>query len=244
MPLQWTQLPGDPRRCRHALGSDERTRVAERRVWTAGPIRAIPAGVAGLRVCGRRRPGHPNVLPCRRRETPRASAWRATGRRPQAETARPRSSPADGRYVTFFSASADLVSGDTNGVEDCFVHDRETGMTERVSVASDGGQAGGASTDPSISGDGRYVAFHSYATTLVAGDTNGAADIFVRDRETSTTVRVSVTTSGTQTAAGESDTRPYLMMAAMWRSGPRPPRWWRGTPTACGTSSSTIARPA
>ncbi len=111
---------------------------------------------------------------------------------------------ADGMYVTFFSASVDLVPGDTNGVEDCFVHDRQTGMTERVSVASDGGQAGGASTDPSISGDGRYVAFHSYATTLVAGDTNGAADIFVRDRETSTTVRVSVTTSGTQTAAGDS----------------------------------------
>jgi Tol biopolymer transport system component len=89
---------------------------------------------------------------------------------------------ADGRYVAFDSASAVLVSGDSNGLADIFVHDRETGQTTRVSVASDGAQGNGDSVHASISADGRYVAFHSYANTLVPGDSNNFADVFIYDR--------------------------------------------------------------
>jgi Tol biopolymer transport system component len=107
----------------------------------------------------------------------------------------------DGRYVAFMSSAADLVDGDTNQAWDVFVHDRQTGTTERVSVATDGGRTGGeqgngVSRDPSISGDGRYVAFASAATALVDGDTNGVWDVFVHDRQTGATERVSVATGG------------------------------------------------
>jgi Tol biopolymer transport system component len=99
---------------------------------------------------------------------------------------------ADGRYVAFSSAAATLVSGDTNGFSDVFVHDRDTGKTERVSLRSDLLEAtGGDSVAPSISANGRFVAFASSATNLVANDTNGVSDIFVRDRDTSLTTRVS-----------------------------------------------------
>ncbi|MEO6709497.1 MAG: calcium-binding protein [Planctomycetota bacterium] len=105
---------------------------------------------------------------------------------------------ADGRYVAFESASSFLVSGDTNLVNDAFVHDRQTGATERVSVTSAGVQGNSGSLETAISGDGRYVAFESYANNLVPGDTNGAVDVFLRDRLNATTERLSVTTSGLQ----------------------------------------------
>src|SRR5207247_262593 len=111
---------------------------------------------------------------------------------------------ADGRFLAFDSAAADLVAGDTNRVSDVFVHDRQTGTTERVSVASDGAQGNGSSGllsfafPPALSADGRFVAFVSFATNLVAGDTNGATDVFVHDRQTGTTERVSVASDGTQ----------------------------------------------
>jgi Tol biopolymer transport system component len=105
---------------------------------------------------------------------------------------------ADGRYVAFQSTASDLVGGDTNGVSDVFVRDRVAGTTQRVSVDSGGAQADGGSYLPSISADGRYVAFLSYATNLVGGDTNGISDIFVRDRQSGTTERVSVGPSGAQ----------------------------------------------
>jgi Tol biopolymer transport system component len=103
---------------------------------------------------------------------------------------------ADGRYVAFLSAATNLVAGDTNGSWDIFVRDRETGTTERVSVATGGGEGNSDSSDPSMTPDGRYVAFRSYASNLVAGDTNGQQDIFVRDRVGGTTERVSVATGG------------------------------------------------
>jgi Tol biopolymer transport system component len=105
---------------------------------------------------------------------------------------------ADGRYVAFQSYASNLVPGDTNGVLDVFVHDRLTGQTTRVSVASDGAQGNGDSECPSISADGRYVAFQSYASNLVPGDTNLVRDIFVHDRLTGQTTRVSVASDGTQ----------------------------------------------
>jgi len=103
---------------------------------------------------------------------------------------------ADGRFVGFYSLASNLVPGDTNGVEDVFVHDRLTGQTTRVSVASDGTQGNGPSWGPSISADGRFVAFESRASNLVPGDTNDTTDVFVHDRLTGQTMRVSVASDG------------------------------------------------
>ncbi len=105
---------------------------------------------------------------------------------------------ADGRYVAFASYANNLVAGDTNNSWDVFVHDRQTGETSRVSVASDGPQGNDYSVGPSISADGRYVAFASYADNLVAGDTNSEYDIFVHDRQAGETSRVSIASDGTQ----------------------------------------------
>jgi extracellular elastinolytic metalloproteinase len=111
---------------------------------------------------------------------------------------------ADGRFVAFTSDSPDLVPGDMNGVSDVFVHDRTTGATERVSVGGSGKQGNRASRLPAISGDGRFVAFESGASNLVPGDGNGVVDVFVRDRETGATERVSVDSAG-QEGDGRSD---------------------------------------
>ena len=108
----------------------------------------------------------------------------------------------DGRWIVFESDATDLVRGDTNGVTDVFVRDRHRGSTERVSVDSGEHEANGASSDPVVSSDGRYVAFTSDADNLVAGDTNHWSDVFVRDRLKGTTVRVSVATGGGQGSEG------------------------------------------
>jgi Tol biopolymer transport system component len=105
---------------------------------------------------------------------------------------------AHGRYVAFQSEASNLVARDTNGQPDVFVRDRLTGTTERVSVASNGGQGSGDSGFPTISADGRYVAFYSSASNLVARDTNDETDVFVRDRIAGTTRRVSLTSDGRQ----------------------------------------------
>ncbi len=98
----------------------------------------------------------------------------------------------DGRYVSFISASSTLVSGKTTTIPDVFIRDLQTGTTERVSLSSAGVQGNSSSFVSSLSDDGRYVAFRSNATNLVGSDTNGDYDIFVRDRQTDTTLRVSV----------------------------------------------------
>ena len=96
---------------------------------------------------------------------------------------------ADGRYVAFHSYSANLVGGDTNNEYDVFVHDRQSGVTERVSIATGGGQGDGSSSDPAISADGRYVVFNSHSTNFVSGDTNNKYDVFVHDRQSGSTER-------------------------------------------------------
>lgn len=101
---------------------------------------------------------------------------------------------ADGLHVVFSSEAAGLVPGDTNGFADVFVHDRRDGTTSLVSVAADGEPGDGGSGYPSISSDGRYVAFWSAATNLVPGDTNDCADLFLHDRWNGTTSRVIVAT--------------------------------------------------
>jgi Tol biopolymer transport system component len=105
---------------------------------------------------------------------------------------------ADGRYVTFISDAPNLVAGDTNDNDDLFVRDVQSGTTTRVNVGAGGVQSNGAAVTATISGDGRYIAFVESATNLVAGDTNGQLDVFVRDRQTATTTRVSVATGGAQ----------------------------------------------
>jgi Tol biopolymer transport system component len=105
---------------------------------------------------------------------------------------------ANGRFVVFVSGASNLVAGDSNDAEDVFVRDLATGITERVSVSSDGTQANSGSFGGTISADGRVVAFTSYATNLVVGDTNGRRDVFVRTRTTGRTQRVSVSSKGAQ----------------------------------------------
>jgi Tol biopolymer transport system component len=104
----------------------------------------------------------------------------------------------DGRFVAFDSSATNLVPGDTKHNQDVFVRDRVAGTTERLSVSSTGEEGKGDSVNPSISGDGRFVAFESAAWNLVADDTNSASDVFVHDRQTGTTTRVSVSGSGDQ----------------------------------------------
>ncbi len=105
---------------------------------------------------------------------------------------------ANGRYVVFQSTATNLVAGDSNGASDIFVYDRDSDTTTRVSLATGAGQANGGSYAASISADGRYVTFHSTASNLVTGDSNGAADVFVYDRQTGTTTRISTSDAGTQ----------------------------------------------
>ena len=118
----------------------------------------------------------------------------------------------DGRYVVFQSRASDLVGGDTNRVNDIFVHDRTSGRTDRVSMTSTGGEANcipdgeggclGGCTEPAISADARYVSFAATSSNLVPGDTNHMEDIFLRDRRTGQTFRISVSVAGQQVKLG------------------------------------------
>jgi Tol biopolymer transport system component len=116
-----------------------------------------------------------------------------------------------GRYVAFVSAATNLVAGDGNGFTDVFVHDRDVDgngiydeagwiSTIRVSVDSAGAEGNNNSNFPSISGDGRYVAFESDADNLlgVGNDNNGSTDVFVHDLQTGETTRVSVDLAGAE----------------------------------------------
>ena len=122
-------------------------------------------------------------------------------------------------FVAFDSSSSNLIVGDTNGASDVFL--RETCLaastnclpsTSRVSVASDGTEGNGGSGSPSVSADGRFVAFVSGATNLVTGDTNNLSHIFVRDTChgvatgcTPSTTRVSVASDGTEADGASSE---------------------------------------
>jgi Tol biopolymer transport system component len=105
---------------------------------------------------------------------------------------------ADGRLVVFQSSASNLVAGDDNSARDIFVHDLNTQQTTRVSVASNRTEANGSSSVATLSGDGRFVAFGSTVTNLVSGDINGLEDVFLHDRTTGTTMRVSESLAGVQ----------------------------------------------
>ncbi|MCH8805675.1 MAG: PD40 domain-containing protein [Planctomycetes bacterium] len=105
---------------------------------------------------------------------------------------------ADGRYVAFDTTSSTLVERDTNFTRDVFVHDNVTGVTERVSVTWRGAQTLAHSYEPSLSADGRFVAYRSQEVTLVPGDTNTWADVFVYDRWSGRVMRASLGHQGQQ----------------------------------------------
>jgi len=109
----------------------------------------------------------------------------------------------NGDFVAFRSQASDLVAGDTNGHWDIFVRDVTTDTTERVSIASDGTESNHDSFEPGLSDDGRFVVFRSMAANLVPGDANARADVFVHDRATGATARVS------KPVTGESDGHSY-----------------------------------
>ena len=152
---------------------------------------------------------------------------------------------ADGRFVAFASRADNLVLGDSNSAADVFVHDRQTNLTTRVSVASTGAQGNRDSFLPAISADGRVVAFVSQATNLVPGDTNNAADVFVHDRESGQTTRVSVASGGGRPTAVRDCLRPRfratVVLSPLLR---RRATWSPMTAMARPMSLSMTARPA
>ncbi len=191
-----TTLARSPRSARSSAPGLERSSSASAR---SGGLRLLRAGLQALVMLGLL---HGAVALAQGGTTTRVSVDSAGA---QGNWFSLRSSiSADGRYVAFASASDNLVPGDTNGQVDVFVHDQHLGLTSRVSVDSGGGQASKACDYPSISADGRFVAFHSLADNLVAGDTNGCSDVFLRDRQTGSTTRVSVDSSGGQGSGSSS----------------------------------------
>jgi len=117
----------------------------------------------------------------------------------------------NGQFVAFYSDADNLVADDTNGFRDVFVRDLVAGVNYLLSVNTNGATGDNISTDPAISGDGRYVAFTSSADNLVAGDNNNAQDVFVRDLLTGTTTLVSVSTNGVN--SGNSDSYSPVISA-------------------------------
>lgn len=133
-----------------------------------------------------------------------------------------------GRFVAFQSAAPYLVPDDTNAATDVFVRDLRTGQTQRVSVATSGDEANFGSGYPAISADGRVIAFSSEANNLVPGDTNGLQDVFVHDRSTGATTRVSVGPRGRQAAGGS------------WRGSDNPSVSGDGRYVAFGSSANNL----
>ncbi|WP_309895976.1 carbohydrate-binding protein [Archangium sp.] len=113
----------------------------------------------------------------------------------------------DGRLVVFASRASNLVPGDTNGHADIFLLDLKDGRLERVSLAPNGAQANGASTHPRLSADGRFIAFESEASNLVAGDTNGQRDVFLLDLEARQVRRVSLGSGGAEANGASTQAR-------------------------------------
>ena len=162
----------------------------------------------------------------------------AGGVQGNADSDRPAISP-DGRFVAFHSIADNVVPGDTptydpdtcpscTGFQDAFVHDRDpdgngvfdegNATIERVSISTGGVAGAGDSSRPKLSADGRYVLFKSLAGNLVAGDSNSADDVFVRDSQANTTVRVSLSSGGVQTLAPGPDSG-RASFSSEWRYG-------------------------
>ena len=143
----------------------------------------------------------------------------------------------------FLLQAANLVAGDLNGHEDVFVHDRQSGENSLVSVASDGTQGDLFSQHPTISSDGRYVAFKSDASNLVGGDTNHTTDVFVHDRQSGDTWIFRFHPVRCRAINGLTN-HTFQAMAGMWCLIPTPTTWWIATPITRLMCSYMICRPA
>ena len=145
----------------------------------------------------------------------------------------------DGKRLAFYSFASTIVPGDTNGLWDVFVYDRTSSATARVSLTSSGSERNQGTesvsrvVEPAISGDGRYVAYATTATNVVAGDTNGLQDVFVVDTQTGSVVRASVANDGTQ---GDADSPSG--------QGERVALSYDGTWVAFASSATTLGAPA
>ena len=148
-----------------------------------------------------------------------------------------------GRFIAFVSWASNLVPGDTNDTYDIFVHDRQTGTTERVSVSSGSAQGNSNSIDPAISAGGRFVAFLSEATNLVPGDTN----------EQQTSLSATARRARPSGSASAQAALRAMGLASAWRSrrtgassplNRSPTTWCQATPTNSRTSLSATARRA
>jgi tricorn protease-like protein len=148
---------------------------------------------------------------------------------------------ADGRYVVFRSVASNLVAGDSNGTNDIFVKDLQSGAIQRVSTDAAGAQGNGASSKAQFSADGRTVVFESYASNLVNGDSNGANDIFVKNLQSGAIQRVSSDAAGVQGNYGSSNASSPPTVAT-WSSRAMPVTWWPATAMAPLTSSSRTCR--
>lgn len=149
---------------------------------------------------------------------------------------------ADGRWVVFTSSIRDLVTGDTNGVNDLFVYDQQAGTRTRVSLGAGGVQANGGTYSGSISDDGRFVAFDSGASTLVAGDTNGRWDVFVYDRVDPDCTVTLAPWSAAAPAAGATDSVQVTMpTTCSWTAVSNDPTWLALTGGTSGTGGGTVA---
>jgi Tol biopolymer transport system component len=138
----------------------------------------------------------------------------------------------NGAAVAFVSDATNLVSDDRNGVSDVFV--RQNDKISRVSLGPNFAEADGPSSSPSLSADGRFVAFTSEADNLVPGDTNTVADVFVYDRQQSTARK----------RTAPAGPRRSTTVAPSWPSRRRRRTSSRATPTTPPTSSSGPPAPA
>lgn len=120
----------------------------------------------------------------------------------------------DGTRIAFRSAATNLVTGDTNGKVDVFLRDLTTGATSILSRGAGNLQSNQHSFEPVLSGDGRYVCFSSDATNLVASDTNGVRDVFLRDVAAGSVTRLSASLAGTQGNA--TSDRPTISRDGRW----------------------------
>ena len=142
----------------------------------------------------------------------------------------------DGRKIVFTSLSDDLVPNDSNGNMDVFIYDTQAGTNALVSIGMDGNSAAGFSSSPVMALNGRFVAFVSTATNLVANDTNGAADIFLRDLEMGTTTLVNVDSNGVALGTGDAsapvisqDGRYVAFLCKATAAASSPGTFWRDT---------------
>jgi Tol biopolymer transport system component len=139
------------------------------------------------------------------------------------------SSPPTAASVVFESDASNLVAGDSNSARDVFVKDLQSGAIQRVSTDAAGVQGNSSSFNAQISANGRYVVFDSYASNLVAGDSNGYLDIFVKDLQSGAIQRVSTDAAGAQGNSGGLNARfsadgRYVHLRELL-----PATWWPAT---------------